>query len=113
MSYKMHWQAQRLTALLLAFIYPILLFSFYHLRHASYAEIIQTVSNPLFAILIIAVIAVALYHAILGLQVIAEDYIKSSVLRHIIVKILQMKAVIIFVFTLFFVIKIMTLGSQF
>lgn len=112
MSYKSHWQAQRLTALLLALLYPCLLTALYPLRQAPYGEIVHNFSNPFFVALITMTIAAALYHAVLGLQVIVEDYVKNPALRKLIPQVLKMIGIMAFVFTLFSLVKIMILGIQ-
>ena len=112
MSYKSHWQAQRLTALLLDLLYPCLLMVLYPLRDASYGEMIHAFSNPLFATLLAMTIAAALYHAVLGLQVIIEDYVKNATLQKFIPQILKIIGIMAFVFTLFSIVRIMILGIQ-
>ncbi len=112
MSYKTHWQSQRLTALLLVLIYPCLIAVFYNLRHASYGEIIQAFSNPFFVTLIFVAVIAALYHAILGLQVIIEDYVKNLALRNTVLVILRMAGIIVFVFTIISIVKLIILGTQ-
>ena len=112
MSYKIHWKSQRLTALLLALIYPYLVCVFYNLRHAFYGEMIQTFSNPFFATFIALTVLTTLYHAILGLQVIIEDYVKSDFIRKLTLGILYILGFSICLFFFISLIKIMILGTQ-
>jgi succinate dehydrogenase / fumarate reductase, membrane anchor subunit len=73
-----HFWRQRLTAL--ANI-PLLLFFtgfIVALNGASHEEVIAAISNPLTAIALIAVLASALLHMKLGMQVVIEDYVHGE-----------------------------------
>jgi succinate dehydrogenase / fumarate reductase membrane anchor subunit len=51
------------------------------LRGSSWEEAIATVSNPLVAIVLVAVVGVSAWHMKLGMQVIIEDYVHDETLR--------------------------------
>jgi succinate dehydrogenase / fumarate reductase, membrane anchor subunit len=73
-----HFWRQRMTAL--ANI-PLLLFFIgfvVSMNGASHAEMIAAVSNPLTALVLIAVLASALVHMRLGMQVVIEDYVHGE-----------------------------------
>ncbi len=76
-----HWMAQRLTALaniplIIWFIYSVM-----HLRGVNQSEFVLWLAEPVNAVLTILLILNISYHAVLGSQVIVEDYISCKVLR--------------------------------
>ena len=69
-----HWWTQRLTAaalILLGIWFVVMVLS---LLHADYATARATVAQPWNALLLIAFVLVMFWHAVLGLQVVIEDY---------------------------------------
>jgi len=73
-----HWMKQRITAianlpLMIWFVYSVV-----DLRGSSHAEFTSWLAEPLNAILAILMIISVFYHAVLGSQVIVEDYIHSE-----------------------------------
>lgn len=70
-----HWWAQRLTALALIPLSLWLVASIIAITGADYATAVQWVQSPTVAVLLLLFIAVAFYHAQLGMQVVLEDYI--------------------------------------
>ena len=77
-----HWWAQRLTALVLV---PLSLwFVARVVQHtgADHAEMVAWLSNPLDAVLMLALIGAVFHHAHLGVQVVLEDYVDTESIRH-------------------------------
>lgn len=70
-----HWWAQRLTALALIPLSLWLVASIIAITGADYATAVQWGRSPSVAVLLLLFIAVAFYHAQLGMQVVLEDYI--------------------------------------
>ena len=70
-----HWRAQRVSALMLLLLIPWLVFSMLQLAGSGHAEAAAFISAPLNATLLILTLLCMLYHAMLGLQVVIEDYI--------------------------------------
>ena len=86
-----HWWMQRLSSAALAPLGLWLLYALMHLRGESLAVIQQWLAHPLNGTLMLATVWTSLYHSLLGLQVIAEDYIhiyRYRVLFMIMLKIL-------------------------
>jgi succinate dehydrogenase / fumarate reductase membrane anchor subunit len=72
-----HWWTQRITAaglILLGVWFVILVLG---LLHADYATARATVARPWNAVLLVAFIVTAFWHAVLGLQVVIEDYVHT------------------------------------
>jgi len=70
-----HWWMQRLTAIALIPLTLWFIISIASLNSASYAETVNWLSIPLVSIFMILLISSTLYHALLGVQVVVEDYI--------------------------------------
>lgn len=70
-----HWRAQRISALMLVLLIPWLVWSMLQLAGSGHAEAAAFVSAPLNATLLILALLCMLFHAMLGLQVVIEDYI--------------------------------------
>ena len=73
-----HWWMQRLTALALVPITVWFVISVVGMAGASYAEFSDWLANPLVAGLFLILIAATFYHAVLGLQVVVEDYLHNE-----------------------------------
>ncbi|QWT21760.1 succinate dehydrogenase, hydrophobic membrane anchor protein [Bacillus sp. NP157] len=72
-----HWMVQRVTALALVFLTLWFLCTLLGLLHADYATARATLARPWNAVLAIAFIVVMFRHAVLGLQVVIEDYVHT------------------------------------
>lgn len=70
-----HWWQQRLSAV--ALIPLTLWFVFAMVSHASldFATVTTWLSSPINAILMLLLVATLLYHSMLGVQVVVEDYV--------------------------------------
>ena len=73
-----HWWMQRLTALARVPITVWFVISVIGMAGASYAEFSAWLANPLVAGLFLILIAATFYHAVLGLQVVVEDYLHNE-----------------------------------
>jgi len=73
-----HWIAQRLTAIGLVPLGLWFAFSMTSLQHGSYELVAAWVAEPLNAILLILLVVTLVYHSMLGLQVIIEDYVHGA-----------------------------------
>jgi succinate dehydrogenase / fumarate reductase membrane anchor subunit len=69
------WWRQRLSAVALLPLTLWLAISVGLLPHASRAEVMAWLSAPWNTLLLLAFILITLYHAMLGLQVVIEDYV--------------------------------------
>ena len=70
-----HWRAQRITAVMLLLLIPWLIWSLLQLAGSGYPQAAAFIADPINATLLILVLLCMLYHAMLGLQVVIEDYV--------------------------------------
>ncbi|XSG84462.1 MAG: succinate dehydrogenase, hydrophobic membrane anchor protein [Methylohalobius sp. ZOD2] len=76
-----HWWVQRVTAVALI---PLTLWFVWFLSRflvLSHGEMVQWLARPAHAVLLLAYLGAAFYHALLGLQVVIEDYVHAPWLR--------------------------------
>ena len=78
-----HWWMQRLTAIALIPLTLWFIISIATLNNASYTETVNWLSIPLVSIFMILLVSATLYHALLGVQVVVEDYIHQEGLKFI------------------------------
>lgn len=76
-----HWYAQRASALLLIVLVGWLIYAMVSLANANHAVASAFIGQPLNAAFLILLIVTMLYHAMLGLQVVIEDYVHHPVLE--------------------------------
>lgn len=70
-----HWWTQRVTAIALVPLTLWFVVSLLGVAGADYETAVAWIARPVNAVLLIALLISMFYHAILGLQVIIEDYI--------------------------------------
>ena len=75
------WYAQRASALLLIVLVGWLIYAMISLANADHAAASAFIGQPLNAAFLILLIVTMLYHAMLGLQVVIEDYVHHPVLE--------------------------------
>jgi succinate dehydrogenase / fumarate reductase membrane anchor subunit len=73
-----HWYAQRVTALALVLLALWFVVSLALLADASYEQVTGWLRTPLNSALALLLVVVAAWHAVLGLQVIVEDYVAEK-----------------------------------
>jgi succinate dehydrogenase / fumarate reductase membrane anchor subunit len=72
-----HWYAQRASAVLLIFLVGWLIFAMISLAGADHAAAAQFIARPVNAAFLSVLLVALLYHAVLGLQVVIEDYVHN------------------------------------
>ncbi|WP_410542625.1 succinate dehydrogenase, hydrophobic membrane anchor protein [Wolbachia endosymbiont of Tetranychus urticae] len=105
-----HWWIQRISAVTLLFLLPwfIYLFSctFYVDSPLSFNEkLFQAINHPLELLFFVILVFCIFWHAVLGMQVVCEDYIDSVPLRIFTItciKYLSSITYIVLAFTTFF-----------
>lgn len=76
-----HWLMQRLTALALLPLTVWFVIALLSMRHAEYQSVVNWVGQPLNSALLILLLISLFYHAILGMQVVIEDYIHTESIK--------------------------------
>lgn len=79
-----HWLMQRITAVTLAVLFIWFAFSFACLLGKPYPIVQAWVSTSYNTVLLLSFLIAGFYHAILGLQVVIEDYVSSPCKRIVI-----------------------------
>lgn len=74
-SGSIRWWRERVTSIALIPLSIWLLASLVSGVASSHAVLVEWISNPLVTVLLILFIAVAFYHAAMGLKVVVEDYV--------------------------------------
>jgi len=73
-----HWYAQRITAVALVLLALWLVISLASLADASYEQVTGWLRWPLNSALALLLVVVSAWHAVLGLQVVVEDYVADK-----------------------------------
>jgi succinate dehydrogenase / fumarate reductase, membrane anchor subunit len=73
-----HWLLQRFTAIGNLLLLLWLAFSILMLPNLSYATVVEWIAAPIPATAMVLLIVSTFWHARLGLQVVAEDYVHES-----------------------------------
>ena len=76
-----HWYAQRASALLLIVLTGWLIYALSRRAGADHAAASSFLAQPANAAFLLLLIVTLLYHAMLGLQVVIEDYVHHPVLE--------------------------------
>lgn len=76
-----HFWVQRISAVALIPLCLWFIFSIASLPGASFEQVVWWVSYPAVSVTLILLIASALYHSMLGVQVVIEDYVGSEALK--------------------------------
>jgi succinate dehydrogenase / fumarate reductase membrane anchor subunit len=73
-----HWYAQRVTAVALVLLGLWFVLSLATLGGASHERMVGWLSSPLASALAVLLVLTAAYHALLGVQVVIEDYVADK-----------------------------------
>ena len=76
-----HWLAQRITAVANLFLGLWLIWAIVSNRGMTYTEALLWLSEPFNAVAMILFIISSFYHAVLGSQVVIEDYIHNEAFK--------------------------------
>ncbi|HAD73848.1 MAG: succinate dehydrogenase, hydrophobic membrane anchor protein [Alphaproteobacteria bacterium] len=88
-----HWWNQRMTAVAMVPLVIWMVSLCILMTGASYQDALAIASHPANATVLILFVAVGFWHAILGLQVILEDYVAAEGLRLVLIVVIRMFAI--------------------
>ena len=88
-----HWWNQRMTAVAMVPLVIWMVSLCILMTGASYQDALAIASHPANATVLILLVAVGFWHAILGLQVILEDYVAAEGLRLVLIVVIRMFAI--------------------
>lgn len=102
-----HWYSQRVTAVALIILGFWFIASLVMLgRGAPHAAVTDWLHSPFSAVMAVLLIAVTAYHALLGLQVVFEDYISDKGTRLVVLVALKFALVVAALVGVFGVLRI-------
>jgi succinate dehydrogenase / fumarate reductase membrane anchor subunit len=76
-----HWYAQRASAVLLILLVGWLIYAMITLAGAAHGQAADFIAKPVNAAFLVLLVVSLFYHAMLGLQVIIEDYVHRPALE--------------------------------
>lgn len=101
-----HWWHQRVSAVAMVGLVCWMVFLVLSLAGADYAQARDILAHPAHATVVVLFVAVGLWHASLGLQVVLEDYVAHEGARLIAVLAVKMVAAVVAALAIFSVLKI-------
>ena len=100
-----HFIRQRVSALGLLVLVPWFLISGVMAIQGGHAALVEWISSPINAALLILTLGAAFYHMRLGMQVVIEDYIAKSGTKHLLLILNTFVTLTLFVVTVMSVLK--------
>lgn len=101
-----HWWNQRMTAVAMVPLVIWMVSLSILMTGAGYEDALVLVSQPANATVLILFVAVGFWHAMLGLQVILEDYVAAEGLRLILITLIRMFAVVLAAFSILSILRV-------
>ncbi len=101
-----HWWTQRITAAAMVLLMIWFVITLLSLLHADYATARATVAKPWNATLLVALLITLFWHAVLGLQVVVEDYVHTRWKEVFVLLVIKFLAVLAALASVFAVLRI-------
>ena len=105
-----HWWLQRLTAIALVPLTLWFVAAVIGLAGADLETLIDWVSEPVSAVLLILLLIATFYHSALGLQVVIEDYVGNEAARLTLLIVMKLASVVLAALAIFAVLKLALAG---
>jgi len=101
-----HWWHQRVSAIAMVGLVSWMVFLVLSLAGADYQTALNVLAHPAHATIVVLFVAVGLWHASLGLQVVLEDYVANEGLRLIAILAVKMAASVIAILAILSILKV-------
>ena len=106
-----HWRHQRITAIFLLFLVPWLFFTLICIPNHHF-DVLSYFSKPLPATGLILLVLSGVYHLVLGLTMVVEDYVSHLKVRQIIIQKIYAIGIIGVVFSFVCIVQIIASGGR-
>ena len=101
-----HWWHQRVSAVAMVGLVSWMVVLLFSLVEADYQTALNMLAHPVNATVVVLFIAVGLWHASLGLQVVLEDYVANEGVRLIAILAVKMAASVTAILAILSVLKV-------
>ena len=101
-----HWWHQRVSAVAMVGLVSWMVVLLFSLVDADYQTALNMLAHPVNATVVVLFVAVGLWHASLGLQVVLEDYVANEGLRLIAILAVKMAASVTAILAILSVLKV-------
>ena len=101
-----HWWHQRVSAVAMVGLVSWMVILLFSLVDADYQTALNMLAHPVNATVVVLFVAVGLWHASLGLQVVLEDYVANEGARLIAILAVKMAASVTAILAIFSVLKV-------
>ena len=101
-----HWWHQRVSAVAMVGLVSWMVVLLFSLVEADYQTALNVLAHPLNATVVVLFVAVSLWHASLGLQVVLEDYVANEGVRLIAILAVKMAASVTAILAILSVLKV-------
>ena len=101
-----HWWHQRLTAIIISIMILWVIYFFGEISKSNFTTVISHLQKPFNIAMLVILFLTVMYHAVLGMQVVIEDYISCRIYRFVLVVGIQIFAIItaiLFAFAAFYI----------
>lgn len=101
-----HWWHQRVSAVAMVGLVSWMVVLLFRLVEADYQTALNMLAHPVNATVVVLFVAVGLWHASLGLQVVLEDYVANEGVRLIAILAVKMAASVTAILAILSVLKV-------
>ena len=101
-----HWWHQRVSAVAMVGLVSWMVVLLFSLVEADYQTALNMLAHPVNATVVVLFVAVGLWHASLGLQVVLEDYVANEGVRLIAILAVKMAASVTAILAILSVLKV-------
>jgi len=89
-----HWWHQRLTAIIISIMILWVIYFFGEISKKDFTTVISHLQKPFNIVMLVILFLTVMYHAVLGIQVVIEDYISCRIYRIVLIVGIQIFAII-------------------